>query len=462
MKIQIKELGAIKEATIDLNKPLTIFCGLNGTGKTYLANAIYAITSEKNKSIGIPLSEEVKKNLLENNLATLEIDIEELWNYRNKEILTIKQNLWKLFAVSESKADVFFNKTEINILETFDEFSEKIKRLYFKDFINILDYSFEIYKQSMSLKIEISLLDNTIKNQDLINTLNYLFISRLYSFIAYFPISSSTIFPVERNSIYTFSSELSLKKNETFDQIQNLINKKEVNLIDVFKRKARYPQPIIDCLAVAEQLDIVQKRKSIFNIFAEEIEKDLLCGKVSLNKDTGEVQFISDKAKLIPLSFHQSSSIVKTLASLVIYLKYIAIPNDLIIIDEPELNLHPENQIKLTRVFAKLINIGLRLIISTHSDYIIRELNNLVMLSNKSPEISDLANKLQYSESEKIHLNDISVYMFKFKYKKDIQVIVNEIKVEETGFEVSTFDNTIDELNKKSEELYYTIKYGKH
>ena len=35
MKIQIKELGAIKEATIDLSKKLTVFCGPNGTGKTY-------------------------------------------------------------------------------------------------------------------------------------------------------------------------------------------------------------------------------------------------------------------------------------------------------------------------------------------------------------------------------------------------------------------------------------------
>ncbi len=35
MKILVKNLGAIKQAEIDLSKKLTVFCGPNGTGKTY-------------------------------------------------------------------------------------------------------------------------------------------------------------------------------------------------------------------------------------------------------------------------------------------------------------------------------------------------------------------------------------------------------------------------------------------
>lgn len=45
MKINIKGLGAIKETTIDLNKSLTVFCGHNNTGKTYVSFIIYALTS---------------------------------------------------------------------------------------------------------------------------------------------------------------------------------------------------------------------------------------------------------------------------------------------------------------------------------------------------------------------------------------------------------------------------------
>lgn len=44
MKIKVNDLGAIKEGTIDLSKKLTVFCGPNGTGKTYMAYLIYAIS----------------------------------------------------------------------------------------------------------------------------------------------------------------------------------------------------------------------------------------------------------------------------------------------------------------------------------------------------------------------------------------------------------------------------------
>jgi len=43
MKIKIRELGAIKEGVLDLSKRLNVFCGPNGTGKTYLAYTIYGL-----------------------------------------------------------------------------------------------------------------------------------------------------------------------------------------------------------------------------------------------------------------------------------------------------------------------------------------------------------------------------------------------------------------------------------
>ena len=55
----------------------------------------------------------------------------------------------------------------------------------------------------------------------------------------------------------------------------------------------------------------------------------------------------------------------------------------MIFIDEPELNLHPVNQRKIARILAKVANSGIKIIISTHSDYIVKEFNNLIMLSGK-------------------------------------------------------------------------------
>ena len=140
--------------------------------------------------------------------------------------------------------------------------------------------------------------------------------------MALYPIAHSTIFPVERNSIYTFSKELSIKRNILVDQMQDM--SKGIDPLDfLFRRTTRYPQPIRDGLEIAEDLGNLQKNESDFKSFGEEIESELLEGKVSVSNE-GEVQFTSLKAKSKKLPIHLTASIVKTLSSLVFYLKYIA------------------------------------------------------------------------------------------------------------------------------------------
>lgn len=462
MRIQIKELGAIKEATLDLEKKLTVFCGPNGTGKTYMAYILYALTKLNNKSIGIRLNEEIIKKLVEDNSAIISLNFETIWNFRNKEVDSIQENLWNLFAIPEAKSKDFFAKTEINILESKEEFEKKSSLLEINESIKLYDYTFSLVKIAGSNDISISISDSLIKDKDFYNFMEIVFLSRLYSIIAFNPITSSTIFPVERNSIYTFSNELSIRKNDALEHIQAITNKKDFNLFDlVFKRTTRYPQPIRDGLEVAEDLSNIQQRNSNeYFEYATEIENELLKGKVIITKE-GNVEFISEKAPKVKLSFHQSSSIVKTLASLVIYLKYRAVKNDLVIIDEPELNLHPDNQVRLAKIFSRLINKGLRLVISTHSDYLIREFNNLIMISSKNEDVKEIAKQYGYKENEYLNIADVGAYMFNYKSDKARQTEVKTIKIDITGFEVSTLDNTIEELNKRSDEIFYTLKHGK-
>jgi predicted ATPase len=158
------------------------------------------------------------------------------------------------------------------------------------------------------------------------------------------------------------------------------------------------------------------------------------------------------------LSFHQSSSIVKTLAGLVIYLKHTAQKNDLVIIDEPELNLHPDNQIKITRILAQLINKGLNLVVSTHSDYILREINNLIMLSSKDKDIQSIKKDYNFMEDEFINKDDINVHYFHYRLKS--QADVDFIPVSDFGFEIPSIDNEIEKQNKLTDDLYYSLRFG--
>ena len=452
MIIKVQKFGAIKNAEIDLSKKLSVFCGPNGTGKTYLAYLIYALTSQYNRNIGNSLSTDKIKELFENNETNITIDSKVLLEYKSGIFRSVKDNLWNIFALSENKSEKYFKDTEIICLTTDNDFLDIINKIEIDEPVKLFGFEFNILKKSNSLDINIKLSDKIIKNSDFKNFVDLLLLSSIYSILSFYPITSSTIFPVERNSIYTFSDELSINNNERFELIKELsAGKKDINPIELFfKRTTRYPQPIRDGLRVAEDLENIQKNNSLFFDFAEEIENELLKGKVGITSE-GNVEFASEKAPRIKLSFHQSSSIVKTLSSLVIYLKHLASYNDLLIIDEPELNLHPDNQVKLTRIFARLINKGLRLVISTHSDYIIREINNLIMFSNVDAK-EDFSSIYNYNKGEYINLNDVSAYFFNYKNERAKQTEVTPIKIDKYGFEVETLDNTIDYLNEISKD----------
>lgn len=459
MIIKVQKFGAIKNAEIDLSKKLSVFCGPNGTGKTYLAYLIYALTSQYNRNIGNSLSTDKIKELFENNETNITINSKVLIEYKNSIFKSVKDNLWNIFALSENKSEKYFKDTEIVCLTTDSDFLDIINEIEIDEPIKLFGFEFNLLKKSNSLDVNIKLSDKIIKNNDFKNFVDLLLLSSIYSILSFYPITSSTIFPVERNSIYTFSDELSINNNERFELIKELsAGKKDINPIELFfKRTTRYPQPIRDGLRVAEDLENIQKNNSLFFDFAEEIENELLKGKVGITSE-GNVEFASEKAPRIKLSFHQSSSIVKTLSSLVIYLKHLASYNDLLIIDEPELNLHPDNQVKLTRIFARLINKGLRLVISTHSDYIIREINNLIMFSNVD-EKEDFSSIYNYDKGEYIDLNDVSAYFFNYKNDRAKQTEVTPIKIDKYGFEVETLDKTIDYLNEISNDLFFNLKY---
>ena len=458
MKVNIKNLGAVKNATIDLNKKLNIFCGGNSTGKTYMAYILYSITSLENKSLGLKTSKQYVDLLIEKNEVVIPLDIGQMYEFKLKESSKIKPNLWKLFSIPESKSNDFFSKTEIEFIETKEEFTSRINNIKLNEIIKIHGYSFTIIKEE-SDSIKIILAEDIIKNEAFLRYFEIAFLSMLYAKLIYYPVMSSTIFPVERNSIFTFNKELSIKKNEKYDLIKQLSSNNDFNPFDIFfSSTSRYPQPIRDCLKVADDLESIKKTNSVYYDYSIEIENELLDGRVIIGKD-GNVEFLSNKTtKNKTLSFHQSSSIVKTWAGLIIYLKHTAQKNDLVIIDEPELNLHPDNQIKLMRILARLINQGLNFVISTHSDYILREINNLIMLSSEDKNIIKYKEENKFRKDEYIKKDQIDVHYF--HYKKRTQADVKLIEVTDYGFDIPSIDEEITKQNNLTNDLYYTLKFG--
>lgn len=454
MKVTFKNIGVVKEATIDLSKKLNIFCGANNTGKTYLTYAVYGLLKQTAPFFQNSLSQKEVKKLIQKEAIKIELNQDIIHKYRKLNQLEFGNNLDSIFGLSKKETFKFFKDISVIYDDLHLEVVDTQANIKFDD----SEFEFEFKKNDNDNFIQIKLLKisdnfNFEKNEGFINHILYYI---LHEIITKYPIKNTHILPVERNSIYTFSKELSLKRNDLIDQLQNFSSDKDFNSADFLeKRTTRYPLAIRDGLKMANDLGNIAKQESEFAEFAKQIETELLEGVVSTNQ-YGDVVFAPNKAKTKKLPIHLAASVVKSLSHLTFYLKHIAKKGDLIIIDEPELNLHPDNQIRLARIFAKLINKDFRLLISTHSDYIIRELNNLIMISEDTETIKAIAKEHGYAEDEKISPDDVGAYLFKYTTKTKVKV--EQIPVTQTGFEVETINDAINELNQRSQELYYYLK----
>lgn len=439
MKVTIDNLGVVRHIDFDTQKPLSLFCGPNGTGKTYVSYVLYALMADTT------LKYEPSINFLRLCDSFLKTD---------GRINLTREVISQIF----SELSLFFS-TQIQKRTVGDIFgiSDEMVETRFKDVKIAID--FEDYDYEYIQKLEVENIFFSKRKDSTLITIKKLESDRNNYFVAkmllvLFWHFGFTMLTVERNSIYTFKTELSISRNELVDKLVELSINKNDNVSNLLRSNSRrYPLAIREGLKVANDLENIKKKKGEFFEFATNLEQSLLHGRIDVSQN-GEVEFVVGDNVNLPIQL--SSSIVKTLSSLILYLKYTAKKGDALIIDEPEMNLHPDNQILLARVFAQIANMGIKLVISTHSDYIIREFNNLIMLSGLSGDERQTFSKMGYDNTMTLKKDDVAAYMFNFD--KDNLVTVNNLEVTETGFEVSTIDAAINSINEASEELYYSLK----
>lgn len=107
----------------------------------------------------------------------------------------------------------------------------------------------------------------------------------------------------------------------------------------------------------------------------------------------------------------KTSSMVSELASVILFLKYLVRPGDLFIIEEPESHLHPASQRQMARGIARLVNAGVKVIITTDSDYFVGQVNNLIKVSRASKA---KRRKEGFDAEDCLKPEDVGAYHFKF------------------------------------------------
>ena len=114
---------------------------------------------------------------------------------------------------------------------------------------------------------------------------------------------------------------------------------------------------------------------------ANELEKSILGGTIRNRHESSgqypEFVFVPNGSdRRIRMS--RSASMVSELAPMVLLLRAHVMPEDTLIIEEPEAHLHPHVQTEMATVLAKLARAGVRVIVTTHSDWLLKQLGNLV------------------------------------------------------------------------------------
>ena len=107
---------------------------------------------------------------------------------------------------------------------------------------------------------------------------------------------------------------------------------------------------------------------------ADNLEAVVLGGSIDVDDGTvGLPRFYYGQGRgKIPL--FRSSSMVTELAPLVLFLRNYVSIGDLVIVEEPESHLHPLAQQRLAGILALMVRSGIRILITTHSDYFVEQL----------------------------------------------------------------------------------------
>ncbi|CCH95928.1 MULTISPECIES: AAA family ATPase [Microcystis] len=433
MKIKLLNLGSIKEAEVDL-RPLTVIIGPNNSNKTYIAYSIYGLWI--NQLDGFYFSSEILEKIEFTNQAdhwSLKIDrhfydvISEIVQKSASEFSGIK--LQSFFQDSSGK---IFEKTKFSIEISEDDIKTAIEKVL----ADTIEYRGSLASIGIK-KIERSENNNEIlfyqEKEDKINNYKDIVFLNFVAAVVKFSFSDALPLPAERNAFINTYKMLGnrryklLKGNQRELLTQGRINRRinRDRQLELLKEQGdiRYPQPVEDFLDFLTDIELenkpdpIAKNKNDFQKLADQIEKYIQNNNKTIFKKTkigGREIKVSVKRSL-EIDLYNASSSIKQLAPLLLYLRYRAKSGDFLVIDEPEMNLHPESQVKLLESLAILVNLGVRILLTTHSPYLMAHLNNIVNGNHQNPELLAEQAKLLYLQDSRafLKMEQVSAYEMK-------------------------------------------------
>lgn len=436
--MRIQNLGPIKDANITLNR-LTVFIGNNGMGKTLAAYAVFAFRNwlETSFQPGLFTLDDLK-SLIENDEATISTSKyhQQLVNKIVIEFNALNKTgeYFQAFFKDESLYQVGTTKIEVDqqdltrvsdINETIWSYMDRNKAAHgvggyyqFQAELNLEKHVIALHNHEETLDGSSAVIGTTL---DVVARQIDLAIANFW----FNNMGKSTYLPAERIGINVFRTRINTQ----------LINENLANPASEQAPLERYPYPIESYIRFLNGSlgSLSGKYGKSVNLVEQKILGTLVPGDFSYDKDLDRIQYQLSDNQQEKIQFNLVSSSLKSLFGLDLFLRGDGLKGYLLL-DEPEMNLHPQRQKLITDLLFNMAIRATPVVISTHSDYIVKELVNQILQS----KVSDPQHRGQAEH--------VSVYEFTSAGVKNL----GDISQEEV---FGNFDQTTDQINQRYYEL---------
>ena len=467
MKITFQDLGALACGELEL-KPFTIIAGANNSGKTYVSYSLWGFLQLWGNFVSFSsLRREILRGLVEKGEA--EISNVKLVEHAKQALAAACEGYSRAIHRVLAGTEKHFEKTKFEVegadfesfkLKPFEHTASRAKK-------SIIRASYAGGEEP----VKVSVLSGDGEREEVVSieiiNLAFSFVDTVlkeHIFASQFP--EVFIASAERTGATIFQKELDLARNRLVDKLGDSSADKSLDLFQQAQKISKdYALPVKSDIDFIRGIEGFSKETSaLVDDFPDILDDfhDIIGGEYKMVKNEGTV-FVPRKGGSIKLTMGESSSAVRSLLNIGAYLRHKAKPGDLLIIDEPELNLHPANQRKVARLLARLVNVGVKIFITTHSDYLIKELNTLIMLSGEAPHLKTVMKNEGYKESELLKASQMSVYLAKqgpckygeMKKVKTAMTLVPAEVDDEQGIWIESFDNEIEEMDRIQSAILY-------
>ena len=444
--LDVENFGPIAEAKGVKIKPMTVFVGPSNTGKSYLAILLHSMLQAMDDLTVLSIRK--ARQHVENNLDGYEVLIESIKDqYTDKDVayhndeyehLTLnlesmpKQSKEIIELIQEELIDEIVHVFQRSIMSFFEvsdveelissgnELAQSIDmRSSDKTWSLGLDRNSAVYDLgSVSLDMPDFVLSQLISPNnesgsrqrwvDMVNLYHSIRLDTLF----YFGLNDSVYFPAARTGIIT--SHRILTNRLISNASRYGFEKEEILPYSRVARDFLNYLVRVNELSTSVNSDQHPLSEPVARI-VQMLNDSLISGEITVqDAEYGPPEFIySHNGTYIPMT--RSSSMVTELAPIILFLKNFVNPGDLLIIEEPEAHLHPAAQQKMAAALAFMVRKGLRVLITTHSHYMVEQMSTFVNASHADPE--ERASKLRLlgpDVDKDVYLNedDIAVYDF--------------------------------------------------